>query len=250
MRRAMRFAAAVIFVLLISGAGLRAEEPVTGLYTFDNDTPNAPARDFSAFVGKWHIDLDGENLVYAVDGRKWEQGLLAEGIVSKAKKLYGERYAEFLDNLEAYKYFPLTILRDVENFTSGTLTVRFKAVSGRIDRAAGIAFDIKPNGDYLVVRANPLENNLVLFRMRHGKRSAVQWIRNVKTSSGEWHTLMAVIDGRRIQGFLDGKKYIDYTNPTEISGRIGLWSKADSYVFFDDFSFKKVQRETQRGTGG
>ncbi len=203
---------------------------------FDNETYNAQAKDFTSFVGKWHIDRDGDNTVYAVDGRKWEKGLLSEGIVNKAKGMYGDRYAEFLDNLEAYKYFPLTIYNKLNMFKEGKITVRFKSISGRIDRAAGIAFDIKPNGNYLVIRANPLENNIVLFRMKHGKRSSVQWIRNVKTLSKKWHTLTVSIKGKHIKGFLNGKKFIDYTNSTLINGKIGLWSKADSYVFFDDFT--------------
>ncbi len=205
------------------------------VYTFDGEIPGAEAKGFSSFVGKWHIDKDGENIVYAVDGRKWEKGLLSEGIVSKAKALYGKRYAEFLDNLEAYKYFPLTICKDVSNFTNGTLIVKFKGISGRIDQAAGIAFNIKKNGDYLVVRANPLENNLVLFKMERGKRSPVQWVRNVRTPSRVWHELKVVIRGRNIKGYLNGKLYIGYNWREKISGKIGLWSKADSYVFFDNF---------------
>ncbi len=205
------------------------------VYTFDSEIPGAEAKGFSSFVGKWHIDKDGENIVYAVDGRKWEKGLLAEGIVSKAKALYGKRYAEFLDNLEAYKYFPLTICKDVSNFTNGTLIVKFKGISGRIDQAAGIAFNIKKNGDYLVVRANPLENNLVLFKMERGRRSPVQWVRNVRTPSRVWHELKVVVRGRNIKGYLNGKLYIGYNWREKISGKIGLWSKADSYVFFDNF---------------
>jgi hypothetical protein len=34
------------------------------------------------------------------------------------------------------------------------------------------------NGDYLTIRANPLENNLVLWKFEKGKRSSVTWIRN------------------------------------------------------------------------
>jgi hypothetical protein len=223
--------------LCLVASGALASET---LYPFDQDTIG-PAKGFSAFVGHWHIDQDGNNLVYAVDGRKWEQGLLAQGIVNKAKGLYGQRYAEFLDNLEAYKYFPLTICTAINNFTVGTISVRFKTISGRIDQAAGIAFAIKPNGDYLVVRANPLENNLVLFRLKRGHRSSVQWIRNVKTPSRTWHTLTVKLDPGRIQGLVNGKLYVDYTTKEDLSGHIGLWSKADSYVFFDDF---KVREKT------
>ena len=223
----------LIFILII--VNLQAQDNKTLIYTFDKDNFNAPANNFYAFVGKWHIDKDGNNLVYAVDGRKWERGLLSEGIVKKAQGLYGERYAEFLDNLEAYRYFPLSINKDIENFTDGVLSVKFKTISGRIDQAAGIAFNIKKNGDYLVVRANPLENNLVLFKMERGKRSAVKWIRRVKTPSKTWHTLKVQITSNNIKGYINDKLYLNHNYKNSISGKIGLWSKADSYVFFDDF---------------
>jgi len=46
-------------------------------------------------------------------------------------------------------------------------------------------FNLKPNGDYLTVRANPLENNLVLWKFEKGKRSSVKWIRNTPTPTRE-----------------------------------------------------------------
>lgn len=218
---------ALIFGTAVFAAGASSE------YDFEKETYGADSRAFSSFTGNWHIDRDGTNQVYAVDGRKWEKELAGTGVADKAKGLYGERYAEFLDNLEAYKYFPLTIYKDVLDFRNGALTISFKAESGRVDQAAGIAFNIKPNGDYLVVRANALENNLVLFKMERGKRSSVQWIRNVPTPSKTWHTMKVVVDGKKIEGYLNDKKYVDDVWTEEISGKIGLWSKADSYVFFD-----------------
>jgi hypothetical protein len=225
-----------IILMIIPVMCVATENSANNSYSFSEDIIGAEAKAFSSFVGNWHIDKDGENVVYAVDGRKWEKGLLAKGIVSKAKGLYGKRYAEFLDNLEAYKYFPLAICKDIKNYTGGTISVKFKAISGRIDQAAGIAFNIKQNGDYLVVRANPLENNLVLFKMERGKRSSVQWIRNAKALTGAWYQLSVIIKGNNIKGFLNGKLYINYNWKEKISEKIGLWSKADSYVFFDDFS--------------
>jgi len=188
----------LLLIIILSVSFLYAESKKI-VYNFNKGAIGGEANGFSSFVGKWHIDIDGKNLVYAVDGRKWERGLVSEGIVSKAKGLYGERYAEFLDNLEAYKYFPLSICKDVKIFTGGTLSVRFKGISGRIDQAAGIAFNIKQNGDYLVVRANPLENNIVLFSMRNGRRRAVRWIRGVKTLSRRWYTLKVVIKGKKAE---------------------------------------------------
>ena len=203
---------------------------------------SAPSKDFSNFVGKWHIDKDGSNLVFAVDGRKWERGLMAKGIAQKAKAMYGKKYAKFLDNLQAYKYFPLTIYKNIKEFENGEITVKFKAISGRIDQGAGIAFNIKPNGDYLVIRANPLEENIVLFKMEKGHRSSVQWIKNIPHKTHKWYTLKVVIKGNHVYGYLNDKKAIDYKHKSKLKGKIGLWSKADSYVFFDDFTVNKITK--------
>ena len=193
-------------------------------------------------MGRWHIDKGDADLVYAVDGRKWSQGTMAQGIAEKAKAIYGERYAEFLDNLDAYKYFPLSIYKGIDNFKNGSISVAFKGISGRIDQAAGIAFNIKPNGDYLVIRANPLENNMVAFKMEKGRRSVVQWIRDVSIKTNKWYTLKVIIKGNEIKGYLNGKEYIHFYSEKEIEGKIGLWSKSDSYVLFDDFQAESMEK--------
>jgi len=228
----------ILLSLVATLGSITVDAATPASYNFNNETFGAESRSFSSITGSWHIDRDNSNPVYAVDGRKWEKGVAASGVADKAKGLYGERYAEFLDNLEAYKYFPLTVFKDVNDFKSGTITVSFKGVSGRIDQAAGIAFNIKPNGDYLVIRANALENNLVLFKMVRGRRSSVQWVRNAPTATNQWHTLQVVINGSKIEGYLNGKKYINETWKEPVSGKIGLWSKADSYVLFDNVSVK------------
>ena len=204
--------------------------------SFDNEVAGAPSKSFSSFVGTWYIVKDGKNMVYAVDGRKWARGTMSAGIADKAKALYGQRYAEFLDSLAAYKYFPLTIFQGIKEFSNGTISIEFKAIGGRIDQAAGIAFNIKPNGDYLVIRANPLENNIVAFKMERGHRSVVQWIRNIPIRSRKWYTLKVRIKGKRVEGYLNNKRYISFRYRRKLHGGIGLWSKSDSYVFFDNFS--------------
>jgi hypothetical protein len=205
-------------------------------FNFRNESYGAETKIFSSLVGNWHIDRDGSRTVYAVDGREWEQGLMAANAKEKAKALYGEGAVEFLHNLEPYRYFPLSVCREVKDFKDGAIEVSFKTISGRIDQAAGIAFGIRPSGEYLVIRANALENNLVLFRMEGGRRSSVEWVRNVPTPANQWHTLKVVINGKHIEGYLNDRKYIDYTWKENIDGRIGLWSKADSHVFFDNFT--------------
>ena len=114
--------------------------------------------------------------------------------------------------------------------------MRFKGISGRIDQGAGILFNLRPNGDYLTVRANRLENNLVLWKFEKGKRSSVKWIRNTPTPTRQWHELKVRIAGTKVEGYLNGKLYLQHTLPNQYPGRIGLWSKADSYVYFDGFT--------------
>lgn len=42
-----------------------------------------------------------------VDGSKWRQGTPSASLADQAKRLYGERYAEFLDGVKAFAFFPL-----------------------------------------------------------------------------------------------------------------------------------------------
>lgn len=205
----------------------------TGL-TFAQETPGAAPVSYTPVVGNWLVGIDGDNPVLVVDGRAWSRGQPAAGVADRARALYGERYAEFLDNVKAYAYFPYAVQNDVEDFREGTITVRFKGVAGRIDQAAGILFDLKPNGDYYTVRANPLEDNLVLWQFKRGKRSSVKWVRDTPTPSGKWHELKVEVRGRTVKSWLNGKLYLTYDLPQPVSGRIGLWSKADSVVYFDD----------------
>ncbi len=205
-------------------------------FSFSSETVGAQPKTFAPAVGNWIIGSDGDNKVLVVDGRKWKQGTASAGIADKARALYGSRYAEFLDNVTAYAYFPFAVAQDVDNFTNGDITVRFKAIAGRIDQGAGILFDLKPNGDYYALRANPLENNLVLWRFKQGRRSSVNWVRNVNTPSRKWHTLQLTVKDNLIQGSVNGKLYLTQRLPDSVSGKVGLWTKADSVIYFDDYT--------------
>jgi hypothetical protein len=120
--------------------------------------------------------------------------------------------------------------------TNGQISMRFKAIAGRIDQGAGILFDLKANGDYYALRANPLKNNLVLWRFKHGRRSSVNWVRNVPTPTKKWNDLVMTIQGKRITALVNGKKYMEYTLLASVAGKIGVWTKADSVVYFDDYT--------------
>ena len=119
---------------------------------------------------------------------------------------------------------------------------RLARLVSNFGQAAGIVFNLKPNGDYLVLRANCLEDNLVLFKYERGSRSSVKWIRNTPTPSKQWHDLKLVVQGKNIKGYLDGKLYLEHALSEPVSGHIGLWSKADSVVYFDDIRVESTGR--------
>jgi hypothetical protein len=214
--------------------GAKAVEPLK--IAFSDETVGAEPKSFLSVVGVWRIESEGNKKVLAVDGRQWKEGQASAGVADKARALYGERYAEFLDRVQAYAYFPYVVAKDVSDFRNGEISVRFEGISGRIDQGAGILFNLKPNGDYLTVRANSLENNLVLWKFEKGRRSSVKWVRNTPTPTRQWHDLKVRIAGAKIEGYLDDNPYLEHTWTEPISGRIGLWSKADSHVYFDNYT--------------
>src|SRR5215212_3785079 len=215
---------------------LAAQQPTK--IDFNDETVGAEPKSLVPIVGTWRIESEKGNTVLAVDGRQWKEGQSSAGIADKAKALYGERYAEFLDRVQAFAYYPYAVVKDVDDFKGGEISMRFEGISGRIDQGAGILFNLKTNGDYLALRANPLENNLVLWKFENGRRSQVKWIRNTPTPTRTWHDLKVNIAGKKVEGYLNGKLALEHEWSAPISGRIGLWSKADSHVYGDDYTVK------------
>jgi hypothetical protein len=129
--------------------------------------------------------------------------------------------------------FPLAIA-DEGSFQNLEMSVKFKAVSGEMDRAAGMAFRLKDSNNYYIVRANALENNYRLYHVVNGRR--VQFAgANVKVAPGEWHELRVECVGNKITCYYDGEKKIESADDTfKEAGKVGLWTKADSVTYFDD----------------
>lgn len=129
--------------------------------------------------------------------------------------------------------FPL-LIADEGSFQDLDLSVRFKAVSGSVDRAGGLVFRLKDPNNYYVVRANAAEKNYRLYHVVNGRRRQFAGA-NFKVTSGEWHELRVEAAGNKITCYYDGSKKIDATDDTfKDAGKVGLWTKADSVTYFDD----------------
>jgi|SRR6202158_6243272 len=129
--------------------------------------------------------------------------------------------------------FPL-LISDEGSFQDLDLSVKFKAVSGSVDRAGGLVFRLKDPNNYYIVRANALENNYRLYHVVNGRRSQFAGA-NLKVTAGEWHELRVEAVGNKIACYYDGGKKIEATDDTfKDAGKVGLWTKADSVTSFDD----------------
>jgi hypothetical protein len=62
---------------------------------------------------------------------------------------------------------------------------------------------------------------------------------NVKVASNVWHTLSVEVRGDHFVVTYDGKNVLDAKDGTfKDAGKVGLWTKADSVIAFDDFSIE------------
>lgn len=131
--------------------------------------------------------------------------------------------------------FPLAIadqpaLRDVR------VAVRCQAISGKVDQACGLVARYRDENNYFVTRANALEGNIRLYTVKAGKREQIA-DHDGPVTANAWHELRFELRGDRLQVFWNGAQVIDHRDATfPDGGRVGLWTKADSVTYFDDFS--------------
>jgi hypothetical protein len=226
-----------------------------------------PPQIFEPIVGTWSVVRDGADKAIMVDGRPWvaSKDNPTKLLVQSARKLYGTSNEELMDNAKQFAYYPVAVLKPVDNFANGSISVKFKTVGGEADRCSGILFNVKPNGDWLALRYNDTEHNVILWEFHNGIRRPLIRPRDGDLLKGEgdrekWHELRLDVDGAVIGGTLDGQKVLTYTlgsapqpgrngaapaddlypekNPViraPVTGRVGLWSKTDSTSYFKDY---------------
>ncbi len=131
--------------------------------------------------------------------------------------------------------FPIAVLNDGV-FKDLELAVKFKPVSGSVDEAGGLVFRYRDENNYYVVRANALENNFRLYHVVNGRWEQFAGA-NITVAPKQWHELKVVCVGNQITCFFDGNQLIQATDDTfKDAGRVGMWTKADSVTYFDDFT--------------
>ena len=139
--------------------------------------------------------------------------------------------------------FPVAVLSDI-SVADVDVTVRFKPISGRVDQAAGLVWRYHNQDNYYIVRANALEENVVLYKVEGGKRTDLPvkgegrtYGKQSDVPSGQWSTLRVVANGRVFEVYFNGTKLYEVEDATfGQPGKVGVWTKADSVTQFDDLT--------------
>ncbi len=197
-------AAAIVLVFLSTGGlGAAGNAPPVLRWTFDADPVGGLPRGAVVFSGTWAVRAE-------TDAPSPPNVLCQTGVAQ----------------------FPAIALTDAV-YADLVLSVRFKPISGREDRAGGLIFRVQDKDNYYILRANALEDNLNIYKYVGGRRRSIRE-GATRVRSGQWQTLRVEATGNRIQGFLDDRLVVEATDDTYKAGRIGLWTKADSVTCFDD----------------
>jgi hypothetical protein len=181
----------------------------------NNEQVGKPPVAFEPMVGTWVIAQDGPDKVVMIDGRPWvaTKDNPTKLLIESARRLYGTSNEELMDNAKQFAYYPVAVLKGVESFSNGSISVKFKTISGEADRASGILFNVKPNGDWLAIRYNDTENNIALWEFHNGIRRPVKFgpPRQWMLDRAQWHELKMTVDGAGLTAFIDGKLALEYT---------------------------------------
>jgi hypothetical protein len=262
----MRRPDGVMSVLLMSVAVLAALTAAEIKVDLTKERVGTAPATFEPMVGTWVVAEDAGQKVIMVDGRPWvtSKDNPTKLLIQSARKLYGTTNEELMDHGKQFAYYPVAVLKSVPTFSEGTISVKFKTVAGDADRASGILFNVKPNGDWLAARYNDTENNVALFEFHNGIRRPVKFSdrdNKFMLDRAAYHDLTLTVNGAAITVSVDGKVGVEYTlgsapgpgrngaapnpdlfpenNPVlrpPVTGRIGVWAKTDTTSYFKDYA--------------
>ncbi len=221
MKKATWLAGAVFFgsVVLAPTVPLAAQT-ADRVWNFDRDAAGTPPQGFTL----------------ARTGR----GTIGQWVVMKEATAPSQPNALAQTSQDKTDYrFPIAIAEST-SYKDLALSVRFKAISGKVDQGAGLIFRLKDKNNYYVVRANALEDNFRLYHVVHGRR--IQFAgTNFKVTSQQWHEIKVEARGDEFKCYFDGQlKFSAKDSTFKDAGRIGLWTKADSVIYFDDLTAKDL----------
>jgi hypothetical protein len=211
--------AALTLIASIGLVSMAQAQPQT--VTFEQDTVGQPPKGFAfghtakaGSPGKWIVQQEGSSKVLTQ-----------------------------VDPDRTRSRYPVAVLAE-GGALDVDLSVRFRPVSGRVDQAAGLVWRYQDEDNYYLVRANALEDNVVLYKVQNGRRTDLPvkgegrtYGKAAEVPTAQWSTLRVLARGPLFEVFLNGTKLYQVEDTTFANaGKVGVWTKADSVTQFDDLS--------------
>lgn len=196
-------------------------ESTTRVWTFDDDPPESLPSEFQ--VGT------------LFDGRPaGEWNVLQAEVPDNGTHVLGQLMGKGAEH--AYK----VVL--VQGTTATDLDVRVSLlpISGKADMGGGLIWRATDDRNYYLTRANPLEQNIRVYRVVKGIRHLLQNYDQTIVMK-QWHSLQVINRGCRIQVFYDEKQVFDLCDETFSTGGIGLWTKSDAVTYFDNLRLQHLK---------
>ncbi len=206
---------------------------------FLQETVGSAPTSFSTPTGWWSISTDGTDSkpVLFEDGTRYSA---QSGVNTVAAQAQAQAQGQNLHQLSDTQltYFPLALFNGVSNFSHGSIETEFAIAGGDLDTDSGIVFDYQPTGDYLALREDADEGQLILFSVLQGQQSNLSVIDNVPAELARWHRLRVLVSasGTHVTGFFDDQRLMDVDLAYPVAGQVGTIAKTDTVVLFNSFS--------------
>jgi hypothetical protein len=139
--------------------------------------------------------------------------------------------------------FPVC-LKKGSSLRDGTVSTRFKSISGSVDQAGGVVLRAKDKDNFYIARANALENNVSFYVTKGGKRKTIKYWDNVEVELGKWHELKLEVKGFAFKVWLNGELVGEVEDTEHVfsdAGMVGVWTKADSVTHFSELSIASAE---------
>ncbi len=206
-----------LLVIAVPAVGASLES-TTRVWTFDQDSQETLPSDLQVgtlFDGR----PAGEWKVLDTDRAKSPPRVLAQLLGKGAEHAYK---TVFINGIKA---------SDLD------FHVSFLPIDGKADMGGGLIWRARDDRNYYLARANPLEQNIRIYRVVKGVRQMLKNFDQI-IDVRRWHTLRVIAKGCQVQVFFDDKQVFDLCDQTFSTGQVGLWTKSDAVTYFDDLKLQ------------
>jgi hypothetical protein len=196
----------------------------------------------AAEVQLWNFDHDqpgkvpsGFQIGTLFDGRpagEWE-------VTASDKAPSSPHVLAQLQRKGAERAYKLVLIQGTES-ENIVLSVKLLPIDGKADMGGGLIWRATDDRNYYLARANPLEQNIRIYRVVKEVRHMLQNFDQI-INIHQWHQLRVRMEGCNIQVTFDERSVFTLCDDTFRKGQIGLWTKSDAVTHFDDLQLEVIR---------